>query len=168
MKKAIVFFLVLILSLSCCSVVSFAHSGGTDSQGGHTDHSTGEYHYHHGYSAHQHPNGKCPFDSSINDSKSNLRVIIIATVSLLFLITVPVTLISLGISPPTKESAIVLAILWFIALFFAAVCFKVKPGLTVLIAAIVGFLNYGISRFIKRIKSKKNTDENTSEEDNEK
>lgn len=39
-----------------------AHPGGTDSQGGHTDRSTGEYHYHHGYSAHQHENGECPYD----------------------------------------------------------------------------------------------------------
>lgn len=31
-----------------------AHPGRTDSNGGHTDHSTGEYHYHHGYSAHDH------------------------------------------------------------------------------------------------------------------
>lgn len=31
-----------------------AHPGKTDSNGGHTDHSTGEYHYHHGYPAHQH------------------------------------------------------------------------------------------------------------------
>lgn len=36
------------------SVVVFAHPGRTDSNGGHTDHSTGEYHYHHGYPAHQH------------------------------------------------------------------------------------------------------------------
>lgn len=38
----------------CLSVVASAHPGKTDSDGGHTDHSTGEYHYHHGYSAHQH------------------------------------------------------------------------------------------------------------------
>lgn len=38
----------------CLSVVVFAHPGKTDSKGGHTDHSTGEYHYHHGYPEHQH------------------------------------------------------------------------------------------------------------------
>lgn len=38
----------------CLSAVAFAHSGGTDSSGGHIDHSTEEYHYHHGYPAHQH------------------------------------------------------------------------------------------------------------------
>ena len=31
-----------------------AHSGRTDGSGGHTDSDTGEYHYHHGYPAHQH------------------------------------------------------------------------------------------------------------------
>lgn len=35
-------------------VVVSAHPGKTDSSGGHYDHSTGEYHYHHGYSAHSH------------------------------------------------------------------------------------------------------------------
>lgn len=39
-----------------------AHGGRTDASGGHTDRSTGEYHYHHGYSAHQHPNGVCPYN----------------------------------------------------------------------------------------------------------
>jgi hypothetical protein len=52
---------VLLVLLLCCSS-AFAHPGGTDSKGGHTNHSTGEYHYHHGYSAHQHKNGKCPYD----------------------------------------------------------------------------------------------------------
>lgn len=38
------------------------HPGMTDENGGHYDRSTGEYHYHHGYPAHQHPNGVCPYD----------------------------------------------------------------------------------------------------------
>lgn len=68
----------------------FAHPGRTDGKGGHTDHSTGEYHYHHGYSAHDHYDMDrdgivdCPYDfddktdhipteatSSENNSKSN-------------------------------------------------------------------------------------------------
>ena len=40
----------------------YAHPGKTDSNGGHYDRSTGEYHYHHGYPAHQHPGGKCPYN----------------------------------------------------------------------------------------------------------
>lgn len=39
-----------------------AHSGRTDSKGGHYDRSTGEYHYHHGYPAHDHIDGICPYD----------------------------------------------------------------------------------------------------------
>lgn len=47
--------LLTVLALCLClSVVAYAHPGGTDSNGGHTDHSTGGYHYHHGYSAHRH------------------------------------------------------------------------------------------------------------------
>jgi len=53
--------------------VGYAHSGGTDENGGHYDHSTGEYHYHHGYPAHQHPNGKCPyaFDDNTDTDTEN-------------------------------------------------------------------------------------------------
>lgn len=50
-------FLKLLLVTTVClsvSVSAFAHSGRTDANGGHTNHSTGEYHYHHGYPAHQH------------------------------------------------------------------------------------------------------------------
>lgn len=48
----------------------YAHPGRTDSSGGHYDRSTGEYHYHHGYPAHQHPNGICPYESDIQTEPS--------------------------------------------------------------------------------------------------
>ena len=48
---AIALFFVL---LSIVPITSSAHSGKTDSNGGHYNRSTGEYHYHHGYSAHEH------------------------------------------------------------------------------------------------------------------
>lgn len=54
------FTLILLLILAC--QIALAHPGNTDSKGGHTNRSTGEYHYHHGYSAHQHNNGECPYD----------------------------------------------------------------------------------------------------------
>ena len=60
MKRIIISTAAIILLL-CCSVFAFAHSGRTDDAGGHYDRSTGEYHYHHGYSAHQHINGYCPY-----------------------------------------------------------------------------------------------------------
>lgn len=47
----------LVIALVIClqiPAVVFAHPGRTDTDGGHTDHETGEYHYHHGYPAHQH------------------------------------------------------------------------------------------------------------------
>jgi hypothetical protein len=59
--KKLIVFLMLLLLLS--APVCLAHSGGTDSKGGHWNRSTGEYHYHHGYSAHQHENGICPYET---------------------------------------------------------------------------------------------------------
>lgn len=65
-------YLLVILALSLTLPSASAHSGGTDSSGGHTNHSTGEYHYHHGYPAHQHPNGVCPYESTnANNSSSD-------------------------------------------------------------------------------------------------
>lgn len=53
---------LLCLLIGLLSPVASAHSGRTDSRGGHYNRSTGEYHYHHGYPAHQHVNGICPYD----------------------------------------------------------------------------------------------------------
>ena len=57
MKKVTSFFSAVLLAILCFSLVTYrveAHSGKTDGKGGHTNHATGEYHYHHGYSAHDH------------------------------------------------------------------------------------------------------------------
>lgn len=54
---------ILATPLSCLAE-TYLHSGGTDSQGGHYNRSTGEYHYHHGKPAHDHINGVCPYDNS--------------------------------------------------------------------------------------------------------
>ena len=59
MKKSILALLALVLIL--CTASSFSHQGRTDSKGGHYDRSNGSYHYHHGYPAHQHPGGVCPY-----------------------------------------------------------------------------------------------------------
>ena len=67
MKKASVL-IMLILSVILFPVPASAHKGNTDAYGGHYDRSTGQYHYHHGYGAHQHTdtNGDgvldCPYD----------------------------------------------------------------------------------------------------------
>lgn len=60
-KRFLFLVVVLILLLLMPSVV-FAHGGKTDNEGGHFDDSTGEYHYHHGYPAHQHTDGECLYN----------------------------------------------------------------------------------------------------------
>lgn len=67
-----------LLSLIICTVmlfsipiVAFAHPGRTDEYGGHYDWKTGEYHYHHGYPAHQHIDGYCPYDYDDQTDHSN-------------------------------------------------------------------------------------------------
>lgn len=66
MSKIKFLFLIITVILIFATAITpvFAHSGRTDSNGGHKDNSTGEYHYHHGHPAHQHPNGKCPYEFS--------------------------------------------------------------------------------------------------------
>ena len=65
MISLVVSSLALIL---CIPISANAHAGKTDAAGGHYDHSTGEYHYHHGYPAHQHYDmdgdgfRDCPYD----------------------------------------------------------------------------------------------------------
>ena len=56
MKKVVLTFLITLFMPS----IVFAHSGGTDASGGHNS-PTG-YHYHHGYSVHQHTDGICPYE----------------------------------------------------------------------------------------------------------
>lgn len=73
MKKIKIFMLLILCTLfiSFSLTTIYAHRGRTDSSGGHYNRSTGEYHYHHGYSAHQHPNGICPYsNSTINDNNT--------------------------------------------------------------------------------------------------
>lgn len=61
MKRRAIWVLVLALVAALIMPAS-AHPGRTDSNGGHWNRSTGEYHYHHGYPEHQHYNGECPYD----------------------------------------------------------------------------------------------------------
>jgi hypothetical protein len=49
------------------TIIGFAHPGGTDGSGGHYRGNSGEYHYHHGHSAHQHPNGVCPYEETYEE-----------------------------------------------------------------------------------------------------
>lgn len=69
--KTVISIALVFLLLFCLTIPTFAHSGRTDSNGRHYDHSTGKYHYHHGYSAHQHPNGVCPYENNMDINNSN-------------------------------------------------------------------------------------------------
>lgn len=75
-KLSKIFFFFLIITLSF-SLSASAHSGRTDGNGGHYNRSTGEYHYHHGYPAHDHydmdGNGTidCPYDFKDQTNKDS-------------------------------------------------------------------------------------------------
>jgi len=59
---------LLLILLPLFMLAAQAHPGKTDANGGHIDHETGEYHYHHGYPAHDHYDmdgdgiKDCPYD----------------------------------------------------------------------------------------------------------
>ena len=60
-SSQVLFITVIAVLILVFSTTALAHPGGTDKYGGHTESATGQYHYHHGHEAHQHPNGVCPF-----------------------------------------------------------------------------------------------------------
>lgn len=75
-KGKVLAILLIALSLVSIQVSTYAHSGRTDSSGGHKDNKNksglGSYHYHcGGYPAHLHTNGVCPYSSSSSSNKSN-------------------------------------------------------------------------------------------------
>ena len=68
--------LLIVLSIISIGINVFAHSGRTDSNGGHKDNKNksglGSYHYHcGGHPAHLHTNGVCPYSSSSSSNKSS-------------------------------------------------------------------------------------------------
>ena len=75
--KKITRILTVLLACMLISSTAFAHSGRTDSAGGHHDYKNvsglGSYHYHHGYPAHLHPNGVCPYSSTAQTSSSSAK-----------------------------------------------------------------------------------------------
>lgn len=58
MKKLL---FMIAIAIYVLPVIVLAHPGKTDANGGHWNHKTGEYHYHHGYPEHQH-DPDCPYD----------------------------------------------------------------------------------------------------------
>lgn len=63
-----VFVIIFIMTIP---LTVYAHQGRTDSSGGHHDYKNksglGSYHYHHGYPAHLHPSGVCPYTGYSGD-----------------------------------------------------------------------------------------------------
>ncbi len=57
-------FVYTIFFASLFAYAVHAHSGRTDSNGGHHDRISGGYHYHHGKPEHQHYKGHCPYDAT--------------------------------------------------------------------------------------------------------
>ena len=97
-KKLLVATIILFL-VGCLTFSAFAHSGRTDGSGGHYNHSTGTYHYHHGYPAHQHTNGVCPYDYEDNadyidnnDSYDGIPSNVIVIIILIVIIVIAVAL----------------------------------------------------------------------------
>ena len=75
-KKKLISIFLVILTIISIGVNAYAHSGKTDSNGGHRDNENksglGSYHYHCGVNpAHLHTNGVCPYSSSSSSSESN-------------------------------------------------------------------------------------------------
>ena len=63
----------------CATITVYSHSGRTDSQGGHNVSGTDEYHYHHGYPAHQHE-VFCIYELKAEQRQIIMVTIIITTV----------------------------------------------------------------------------------------
>lgn len=73
-----------------------AHPRNLDANGGHYDNSTGEYHYHHGWPAHEHTNGKCPYNF-VDNSGQILKIVLIMT-----LIVIKILHTEMGVHKHTK------------------------------------------------------------------
>lgn len=81
-KIIIISLIMIVIPLSV-----FAHSGGTDSSGGHRDNKNasglGSYHYHHGYGPHLHPNGVCPYASKEKTTDASTALDSIKTIGVI-------------------------------------------------------------------------------------
>lgn len=63
MKKQFEFIITFSLIFIILNISSSAHQGKTDHKGGHYVSGTNKYHYHHGYPAHNHTTGVCPYST---------------------------------------------------------------------------------------------------------
>lgn len=77
-RKKILLNMLIFISIISIGISVYAHSGRTDSRGGHKDNNNksglGSYHYHcGGHPAHLHTNGGCPYSSSAASSSSTSK-----------------------------------------------------------------------------------------------
>ena len=75
-KKTTKTIIALLIAMPLTTQLAFAHSGRTDSNGGHKDNKNasglGSYHYHcGGHPAHLHNNGVCPYSGTSSSSSSS-------------------------------------------------------------------------------------------------
>lgn len=61
-RKHRFFTILFVFVLALIPIQSIAHPGDVDARGGHWNQANGEYHYHHGWPAHHHLNGRCPYN----------------------------------------------------------------------------------------------------------
>lgn len=178
MKKILILSIAVLLLISSVSIMAYAHSGGTDSNGGHYDRSTGEYHYHHGYPAHQHTGGVCPYRNSGSDwmeeserkyqesleedddgKDINWIAIIVGTVAI-SLVCTGVVLLNLGVIDKLSNvvSNILLGV-WIVLLLAAMVCLINAPGAIILIGIFEGIGAGLIFTAIEERREKKKTED---------
>lgn len=78
-RAKIISIVFIVLCIILINANTYAHSGRTDSSGGHRDNQNksglGSYHYHcGGYPPHLHNNGVCPYSSSLSSNKSSTTI----------------------------------------------------------------------------------------------
>lgn len=136
MKKVVLIIAILLLTLTIVPICALAHSGGTDSSGGHHDRSTGEYHYHHGYSAHQHPGGKCPYEDDKDEEPLIIVPIISVTVAyIIFMLSTLEVLDKFGETVQKVFAGILIA-----AILVSMLCLAAVPGAVLITAAVEGII----------------------------
>lgn len=175
MKRFFLLFSVIALIL-VIGIFSYAHPGRTDANGGHTDHSTGEYHYHHGYPAHQHTGGKCPYDYHNNESNSSSsnnetwgnsysqtasndkededNVVLYAIISALCTIVFVLIFFASGTSFFENNHIIgtILSIMELAAALAVFISFVIQPLITLCIVAVIIGITFLINKFVKQDK----------------
>lgn len=108
------FIVIVIMIMSVCT--AFAHSGRTDSSGGHRDNNNksglGSYHYHcGGYPAHLHSNGYCPYTDTLPsgvDLKINKNTLAIGEEATIYASVYPSNACNTNVKLESSDSNVVM------------------------------------------------------------